>query len=540
MTQSRIDQLKKENHELKAEIEKYVEQMKKMTETINYLTERLYGRKSEKADVLFDGQQISIFDEAEVNADSKAKEPEVETETVTYTRKKRPKGKKEADLKGLAHQKVVHIIKEGERICEKCGLEMKRIGEIFVRSEVVFVPAQVFVKDHYMESYECMNCRKTEEKAQIKKAPVPTAVMKGSYASPSSVAYMLYQKFVNAVPLYRQEKDWERTGLPLSRSTMANWAMITARDYFIPMRNRMAQALKEQPVIHADETPVQVLGEADRKNTTDSYMWVYTGGYDSTKPISIYDYCPGRGGKYPKEFLRGFSGILQTDGYVGYDQIPNVTRCLCWAHCRRNFKDALPKGMDERMDSLAAKGISYCSELFKIEEEILKLKPDERAKARHEKEQKTIDDFYLWLERASNEVLPKSKLGQAISYAQNHKQELTNYMDHGHAVLSNNAAERAIRPFTIGRKNWLFSGSPKGAKASAAIYSMIETAKANELDPYLYLHFLLTELPGKDIKHHPEILDLLMPWTEAVKARCKKGNDRQPADIVLEDVFETE
>ena len=540
MTQSQIDQLIKENQELKAEIAKLVEQMKKMTETVNYLTERLYGRKSEKADVLFGGQQMSIFNELEMNADSKAKEPEVETETLTYTRKKRPKGKKEADLKGLAHQKVVHMIKEEQRICNKCGSEMKRIGETFVHSEVVFVPAQVFVKDHYIESYECFNCRKTEEKAQIIKANTPVAVMKGSYASASSVAYMLYQKFVNAVPLYRQEKDWERVGIPLSRATMANWGIITARDYFIPMRDRMAQALKDQPVIHADETPVKVHREEGRKDNTDSYMWVYTSGYDSTKPISIYDYCPGRGGKYPREFLRGFKGILQTDGYAGYDQIPDVTRCLCWVHCRRNFKDALPKEIDKRIESLAGKGLAYCSKLSKIDEEILKLKPEDRPKARHEKEDDLIEAFYQWLETASNEVLPKSKLGEAIRYAQNHKKELTNYMDNGYAVLSNNIAERAVRPFTIGRKNWLFSGSPKGAKASAAIYSMIETAKANDLDPYLYLHYLLTELPGKDTKHHPEILDAMMPWQDEVKARCKKGTNKQAADIFLEDAFETE
>jgi len=520
------ERLIQENKALQKELKKLGPELMRLSDQIATLTRKLYGRQTERTEAVIDKDQVTfLFDEAETEGDPKAKEPALDEAIAGYTRRKKQKGRREADLSAFPHQKVIHQLADSDRFCNRCGTLMQRIGETFVRSELVYVPPRLYVKDHYQESYECLACRKLE-RPHIEKAPLPDPVISHSFAAPSTVAWAMYQKYVNAMPLYRQEKEWEALGIPISRATLANWMILTARDHLIPLKDRMARTMKQEEVLHADETPVQVMGEDGRSNTATSYMWLYATGEHSDHPIRIFDYRPGRGGKYPRAFLKGFKGYLHTDAYAGYDQVPDITRCLCFAHLRRNFIDALPKDKAKRKGTLSEQAITYCNALFAAEREMKELSDEERRRKRLEQEKPILEEFWGWLEKTEPTVLPKSALGQAVSYALKHKEGFMAYLEDGRCSLSNNLAENAIRPFTIGRKNWLFSASPKGAEASAAIYSIIETAKANGLDPYLYLEYLFEHLPGLPINRRPELLDRLMPWMPKIQEACGKGKSR--------------
>jgi hypothetical protein len=250
-------------------------------------------------------------------------------------------------------------------------------------------------------------------------------------------------------------------------------------------------------------------------------MWVYSSGQHAEHPIRIFEYQPGRSRKYPEAFLKDFKGYLHSDAYTGYEKIPGITRCLCWSHVRRKFVDALPKDVHRPEATLASQGITYCNKLFEIEKSLEELSSKERKAERLKQEKPVLEAFWAWIDSVKDKVLPKSKLSEAIYYAQKHKEELMNYLKDGNCSISNNLAENSIRPFTIGRKNWLFSGSPKGAAASAAVYSIIESAKANGLNPYKYLYFIFSELPGVQFGQHPEFLEDYLPWSQDVQQSCK-------------------
>jgi hypothetical protein len=264
--------------------------------------------------------------------------------------------------------------------------------------------------------------------------------------------------------------------------------------------------------------------EPGRKNTSESYMWVYSTYKDSKTPIRLFDYKPSRSGDCPQEFLGGFKGYLHTDAYTGYNKVKDIIRCFCWTHLRRYFVEALPKDINSPEATLPAKGIDFCNKLFDEEKAMAKLEPNERKIKRLETEKPILDAFWSWIDSIKNSCLPKSRLGKAVEYAVNHKEGFMNYLLDGNCSISNNLSENSIRPFTIGRKNWLFSGSPKGAEASATVYSIIETAKANGLEPYSYLQFLFKNLPGVQFEAHPEFLEEYLPWDLWIQSACKKNN----------------
>ena len=402
--------------------------------------------------------------------------------------------------------------------CPRCHTDLKAIGREYVREEIEYIPAQLRILRYYRYSYECPKC-KHSDKPFIIKAGVPTSLMNHSPASPSSVANVMYQKYVNGIPLYRQEKDWERMGIVLSRATMANWTIKCADDYITPVVDRMRELLIQRDVLHADETPVQVLNEPGKKPQTKSYMWLYRTGNDGEAPIILYDYRPSRSGDNAEEYIKGFSGYLHTDGYSGYNRLTGVTRCGCWAHLRRKFDEALPIGKASGANgSYAQQGIAYCNKLFKIEADLTDMSPEDRYNKRLELEKPVLEAFWSWLD--SFVPLRGSKLATAVTYARNQKPYLENYLLDGRCSISNNIAENAIRPFVTGRKNWLFADSTKGAAASAAIYSIVETAKANGLDVFLYLEQLLMHMTDWD--HSPEYLDKMMPWSDSMQETCGK------------------
>lgn len=491
-------------------------QVSNLTEMVILLRKEKFGPSSEKTPKQVEGQ-LSLFNEAEVEAAVSVPEP-IFKEVKGYVRKN-PKTKREEIIKDLPVREILCETAEDEQYCEHCNSKLRPIGKEVVREELEYIPAKLQIVRYVRMAYECQCCKHTDHPF-IKKALTPTSLMNHSLASPSSVANVMYQKYVNSVPLYRQEKDWEQMGLSLSRATMANWVIRCSQDYLIPVVEHLQKKFLERDIVHCDETPVQVLKEEGKKPQTKSYMWLYRTGDDGKPPVIIYDYQPSRNGDHAVVFLKDFHGFVHSDGYSGYNKLTGITRCGCWAHLRRKFIEAIPKrnSADEPL-SMAEIGRDYCNQLFEIERDLKTLSPEERKCKRLELEKPILEAFWCWLENLN--VLRGSALGKAVTYAKNQKKYMENYLMDGRCSISNNAAENAIRPFTVGRKNWLFADTPKGASASAAVYSIIETAKANGLNVYTYLEYLLLYMPDTDWRNHPEELDALMPWSEDVQVECK-------------------
>ena len=319
------------------------------------------------------------------------------------------------------------------------------------------------------------------------------------------------QKFVMGSPLYRQEQELKRQGIPLSRQTMSNWILKASERYLEPVYEQLHRELLTREVLHADETTLQVLHEHGKAPQSKNYMWLYRTSGDTDRPIVLYEYQPGRGAAHPKEFLEGFKGYLHTDGYTGYHNLSEeITVVGCWAHLRRKFDEAmksLPNGKAKK--SLAAQGKAFCSLLFKLEDGFVGMTPEERYKERLKQSKPVLDALLSWAN--SRKVTPHSALGKAMEYLNNQLPYLTNYLKDGRLEISNNRAERSIKPFVVSRKNFLFANTPSGATGSAVIFTMIQTAIENHLDPYRYLIWLLKSANGADLDN-PDIVQSLLPW----------------------------
>ena len=505
--------------EYKKQIKELEQQVRLLKEQVYFLTRKLYGTRSEKMSALEIEGQMSLFNEMESCADPDAHEPDL-VEVEKHLRKRKYAGQREKLIKDIPRSKVLHTIDESEQICERCGSAMVKVGEEFVRTEVQFIPASLKVVDHYRETYECRACRKNGT-PYMEKSPVPCPPVMHSLASASTISWLIHQKFELGIPLYRQEKEWEALGLSLSRATMSNWLLAVYRDWLSHVVSHLRQELLKQEYLHIDETRVQVLKEPGRKNTSDSYMWVYCSIRDCKRPVRYFEYQPGRGGKYPEAFLKGYTGYIHTDAYSGYNGVKGVTRCLCYTHLRRAFVDALPKDIHSPEASKPAEAVLRLNKLFEMEKELDGLPPEQKKKERLNRERPLLEAFWSWAEISSAGELPKSKLHTAFHYALNNRQEFFNYLEDGNCSISNSLAENCIRPFVIGRKNWLFAGSPKGAVASAGIYTLVETAKANGLDAMKYIKYILSDMPGSTFLENPEYLDDYLPWDPMVQERCR-------------------
>lgn len=493
-------------------------QVKNLTEMLLLMRKEKFGSSSEKTPRNGIEGQLNLFNEAEMESGTDSAEP-VKKEAKGYTLRN-PKTRREELIKDLPVREILCDIPKDQQYCLQCGAWMKPIGKETVREELEYIPAKLQIIRYVRMAYECPKCKHTD-KPYIEKAPAPSSLLHHSLASPSSVANVMYQKYVNSMPLYRQEKEWENLGISLTRATMANWIIRCSMDYLAPVIERLRQQLTERDVIHCDETPVQVLKEAGKKPQTKSYMWLYRTGNDGKPPVILYDYQPSRNGSHAAEYLKNFKGYVHSDGYSGYNKLEKIIRCGCWAHLRRKFVEAIPGlSAKDSPPTNAEIGRDYCNRLFEIEEELKDLSPEERYRRRLELEKPVLEAFWHWIENLN--VLNGSALGKAVTYAKNQRPYMENYLLDGTCSLSNNAAENAIRPFAVGRKNWLFADTPKGAAASAAVYSIVETAKSNGLSVYTYLEYLLMYMPDTDWRNHPELLDELMPWSEAVQAECKR------------------
>lgn len=484
-------------------------------EQLGLAKSRLYAPSSEATPP---GQEFLLFNEAETVADPTAQEPDCEY--VPTPRKRKRSGQREMQLASLPTEEIEYVLPQEEQVCPQCQGALHEMGHD-ERREVKVIPAEFILVIHKRAKYACRNCNRNEIKTPILTAPAPETAFPGSLASASSVAYILTRKFVEGTPLYRQEASLLRSGFELSRQTMANW-MLTAAGWLEKIYGRMCSYLLARDIAHADETTLQVLREDGRAAQTPSYMWLYRSGRDGP-PIVLYEYQTTRASAHPRVFLKDFRGYLHVDGYDGYEGLPGVTLAGCWSHARRKFYDALklvPAATPTRESAIAAAGLKFCNRLFEIERDLHDVTPEERKLDREQRSQTVLDQFRTWLEEHEQKVLPKSALGGAIRYALNQWKKLTTFLADGRLEIDNNRSERSIKPFVIGRKNWLFSNTPRGAKASAVIYSIVETAKENGLDPFRYLVYLFERLPNIDLKD-PEALDMLLPWADPIQAACR-------------------
>ena len=490
-----------------------------LKEEVDLLRKKLFGTSSEKRVLDIPGQ-LNFFNEAELEQDpALAQMEELEASSSEKIPKKRKARATDAErFKGIPVEKEYLDLSEKEKNCPVCGTALKQIGEEFVRRELVFIPASLKVREYYSRNYECPQCSQHGIPV-IKKGKDGRPHMLYGMACAGTVAWVMYQKFCNALPYFRQEKDWKQYGASITRKTMANWVIQNSEAFFLPMYEYFQRKLLEREFAMADETPLQVLHEPGRRAQTQSYMWLFRSGEDGLPPIILYKYSETRAGENAVDFLHGFKGYLMCDGYRGYNKVPDAKRTACWAHIRRYLTDAIPKGKALDYTQPSVQGVMYINQLFHLED-IIKAKHtsfDAIKKARLEKEKPVVEGFLSWLDQQA--PVRGSRMDKAVTYIQNRRSYLTTYLEDGRCSFSNNLSENAIRPFTVGRKNWLFCDTPNGAQASALVYSMVEIAKANGVNVYHYLTYLLEKMPSDRMSD--EELELLAPWNENVKTEIQ-------------------
>lgn len=497
-----------------------IQERDNLKDEISLLRKKLFGSSSEKRVIDFPGQ-LNLFNEAELEQDpSIAETEELAAILPEETPKKRKTRATDAErFKGIPVIKKYIDIPEEDKTCPVCSTPLVKIGEEFVRRELVFIPAKLKVVEIYSFNYSCPECSKRDIPV-IKKGKDGKPHMLYGMASAGTVAWVMYQKFCNSLPYCRQEKDWKQYGAAITRATMANWVIRNSEAFFRPMYEYFHRKLLERNFLMADETPLQVLHEEGRRAQTKSYMWLFRSGEDGGIPIILYKYSPTRAGDNAVEFLQEFNGYLMCDGYSGYNKVSNAKRTACWAHIRRYLTDAIPKGKQLDYTQPSVQGMMYINQLFHLED-VIKAEHssfDAIKKARLEKEKPIVEGFLSWLDKQN--PVRGSRMDKAVTYIQNRRDYLITYLEDGRCSFSNNLSENAIRPFTVGRKNWLFCDTPHGAQASAIVYTMVEMAKANGVNVYHYLTYLLEKLPDDSMSDNE--LDQLAPWNEKVKIEIER------------------
>lgn len=477
------EELVRENADLKEEVEELKRQL-------NVLKKMAFGKKSEKTNIETNTEQLSLFNEAEKEQSVSAREEEKDIVVTGHSRKK--KRTRDEIFKDLPVKE--EIIKAEDRYCPNCKSEMVVIGKEYTHEILVYEKAKMYRVKYYAEVLKCPKCGNDESldtksdsstKSVIVKAQVPKPVLPKSYCSAELLAHIFYEKYCKAVPLERLSKDFKSMKADISTATLANWVIEGVNIYLKPIYDKLHTQLLESEVIHADETVVQVLHEPNKKATTESRMWVYCTGKYSENKIMLYEYKPTRKGQNAADFLKNYTSYLVCDGYDGYNKLKDVKRCGCFAHVRRKFLEAMPTDEELKKTSRAAEGFERINKIFELERQFENLTPTERYEQRQKQTKPVLDDFYSWLETFNPSQ--GSGIAKAVQYAKNEKKYLYTFLENPYVPIDNNLAERAVKPFVIGRKNWLFSTSVKGADASAVAYSIVNTAQANGLDVRKFL-----------------------------------------------------
>lgn len=490
-----------------------------VTERVAVLTANQFGRKTEK--ITGCEGQLELFNEAEAEADGTEKEPAIEEAVKTVTVVRRKPGTREKDLSGLPVRVEEHIL-EDERLVEIFGEGgWKRLPDQVYR-KLEYTPAVHEVVEHHIAVYAS---KKDETMA---KAERPVELWSNSIASPSLVAAIMNGKYVNHLPLYRIAGELERTGVTLRVPTLANWMITASERFLVLLWERLQRELVQRPVIQTDETTVKVTKDGRPAGAT-SWMWLYRNGeFDDSHPIVLFEYQKSRGAEHPAKFLKGFMGTIVCDGYSVYSKLgkenPAIGTANCWAHARRHFVNALKAIKDKKAanKTLAHKALKLISRIYDEDKKTSKMSPEDRIQYRHQNISPLVEAFFAWVREHKDDVPSQSETGKGLTYCLNQEDGLRVFLSNGWIPLDNSAAERAIRPFTVGRKNWVLIDTIHGATSSAIIYSLAETAKANSLKPYEYLKHLLTEIPKHMDDHDLTFLDDLLPWSPAIPDVCRK------------------
>ncbi len=496
-----------EYDEQQRRIAKLEQQVSVLTEALRLSRHKQFGTSSEKSEEAFMEQLSFLFNEAEVFA---AHEEENVVVVPEHKRHKKHEYTLDSIPEDVPTEVVEHILEGEDMVCPQCGDTMTEIG-VEVVKKLKMEPVRFVVEEHRYHTYACQTCNKEDIETPIVKASREKSIIPGSFATPEAIAHIMVQKFVMGSPIYRQEQEMKRMGISLSRQTMSNWILRASEEYLTPVYEMLHRELLTREVLHADETTLQVLHEPGKKPQSESYMWLYRTSGDIKNHIVLYEYQPGRGAKHPQKFLEGFKGCLHTDGYAGYHSLPeDITVVGCWAHARRKFDEAMksqPKGKGK--GGSASQGLAYCNLLFEIEDGLAEKTPEERYEERLKQAKPVLDAMLSWAN--SRTAAPQSALGKAFHYLKEQWPYLTNYLKDGRLEISNNRAERSIKPFVIDRKNFLFANTPKGATGSAVMFSMIQTAIENDLDPCRYLTWLLKEANNANLTA-PKTVQKLLPW----------------------------
>ena len=510
MLQSTIDSLREQSRQKDEEIER-------LRQIILNLQRTQFGQRSEKRTyVLDDGnQQLSLFDTPEKSEEKSNPEPSQNPEKeicVSGHSRKKKRTLEELCATLPVEERIVDL--PDEEKANANGQALVCIGQEYIRTELVLERAKAKVVKHYRKVYADRQLEQETGYSEVFKPVMPPPLLAHSYASASVVTDVLMKKYVDAMPLYRQEQMWKRMGVELKRGTMANWVIQVADLYLRPFWKRIRSELLTQSTIHADETVIQVLKEKGKPATSESRMWVYSSAKRADIQLRCFEYRESRSGKWAKTFLEGFKGVLISDGYSGYNKVQGAERAGCWAHMRRKWLEAMPEGADAKTCK-AAQGYEFCNRLFELERQFEGLTAEERLIQRKEKSGPILEAYWTWLYTIPR---PTGKLKDAVTYAQNQKAHLSAFLEHGEIEISNNQVENAIRPFVVGRKGWLFADTPQGAEASAIIYSLMETVKANSLRLDDYLLHLLSIMPERAEQNKDFEIDDLLPWSEEMKS----------------------
>lgn len=504
-------------------------QIELLTEQIRIMNQRHFGKKTESDLIDADGtvyEQYTLFDsfnEVEATSDFSVKEPEIEEVTISSYKRSKRKGKREEDLDGLPARIIEHRLSD-EELAEKFPNGYKELPEeVFKRLHVI--PETFIVNEHHVHVYASK-----DNDGTIIRAKHPTDLFRNSIATPALVASIINGKYANALPLERQSKAFKCNGINLSTNTMANWVIRSSEMYFSLLYDRLHESLYEHKVLHADETPVKVMRIDNQKieNGKESRMWVYRNNPKlSNHPVVLFEWQPSRKADHPREFLKGFSGTLVTDGYQVYHKLADEREDLkvagCWVHARRPFAEfikSLKRSGASPAGTIAAEAYEMITEIMHLDNTYDDLSVRDRKKQRQLHLSKKVDDYFAWVKTKYSQVTAKSVIGKALEYSINQEKYLRVFLSDGKVPMDNNYAEQAIRPFTVGRKNFVTIESSDGAKASAMLYSIVETARANQLNPYKYFELLLNVIPQHMKDTNLKFIDELLPWSPIVQKEC--------------------
>lgn len=509
--------LKEENTRLFSELEEAQAKIRLYEEQLRLSAQKRFGKS---ADTVVTQEQCSFFNEPEVIQRPDQEEPAIEV--ATHRRRKR--GLNRDSFDELPLERIEYDLSDDEKSCPVCEQPL-HLMTVEIRQELKVIPAQVIRVEHVKKVYTCRHCQEHDIKTPVIAAKAPAPVIPGSFVSASLLAYILYQKFAAALPLYRQEQTFKNFGIDLSRQTMSNWIVKGSILHLEPLYRLMKKHLEQESYLMADETPLRVLTKDGEPASSKAYMWLYRSGKYG-KPMALFEYQPSRSGRHAGKFLKNFKGFLQTDGYKGYNEVKNVTCVLCFAHARHHYTDALkamPKGSPQTGTN-AHEAIRMIGEMFAFEKALAKedLTPEERKKRRIDGLKPMMTAYFSWVKTMAQNTLPKSTFGKALNYSLKQQSEFENILCDGQCELSTNLAEQQIKPFVIARKNFLFCKTANGATASATAFSLIQSAKLNELNPYEYLKYLLEQMPTID-RENETALEPFLPWSDQLPDICRQS-----------------